>query len=234
DLAVGDAVMAVVVPTGAHGAYSEYLAVPAESVARIPAGAGYAAASTLPMNGLTARLALDRMALEPGATLAVTGAAGAFGGYVIQLAKAEQLRVIVDAAEQELPLVRDLGADVVVRRGDGVAERILGAEPGGVDAVADGAVHNELVSRAVRDGGQIATVRGFKGDDQALERGVVFHPVLVVDYHREPAKLDGLRKQVEEGVLRLRVARTLPADQAAEAHRLLEAGGVRGRLVLEF
>ncbi|GAA4888832.1 NADP-dependent oxidoreductase [Streptomonospora salina] len=234
DLAVGDAVMAVVVPSGSHGAYSEHLVVPAESAARIPAGAGYAAASTLPMNGLTARLALDRMALEPGATLAVTGAAGAFGGYMVQLAKAEGLRVIADAAEKDEQLVRDLGADTVVRRGDDVAARILDVEPGGVDALADGAVQDELVGPAVRDGGRIATVRGFQGDEETLKRGVVVHPVLVVDYHRAQAELDGLRAQAEDGALSLRVARTFPADQAAEAHRLLEAGGVRGRLVLEF
>ncbi|MUL41150.1 NADP-dependent oxidoreductase [Streptomonospora sp. PA3] len=234
DLAVGDAVMAILVPRGAHGAYSEQVVVPAESVARIPAGADYAAASTLPMNGLTARLALDRMALEPGATLAVTGAAGAFGGYIIQLAKAEGLRVIADAAPEDERLVRELGADAVVPRGDGVADRIREIEPAGVDALADGAVQNELVGPAVRDGGRITTVRGFRGDDATRGRGVVFHPVLVVDYHREHDKLDALGKQAEEGVLSLRVARTLPADRAAEAHRLLEAGGVRGRLVLEF
>ncbi|QBI53570.1 NADP-dependent oxidoreductase [Streptomonospora litoralis] len=234
DLAVGDAVMAVVVPSGSHGAYSEQLVVSVESVVPVPVGADYAEAATLPMNGLTARMALDAMALEPGQTLAVTGAAGAFGGYMIQLAKAEGLRVIADAAADDEQLVRDLGADVVVPRGDDVADRIREAEPGGVDALADGAVQNELVSPAVRDGGQMATVRGFKGDDAAKERGVVFHPVLVMHYNREQAKLDALRKQAEAGVLTLRVARTFPADHAAEAHRLFESGGVRGRLILEF
>jgi NADPH:quinone reductase len=48
------------------------------------------------------------------------------------------------------------------------------------------------------------------------------------------AALDLLRRQVEEGLLTLRVARTFPAEEAAEAHRLLERGGVRGRLVLTF
>ncbi|WP_324276296.1 zinc-binding dehydrogenase [Blastococcus brunescens] len=48
------------------------------------------------------------------------------------------------------------------------------------------------------------------------------------------AALDRLRQQVEEGVLTLRVAQTLAAEQAAEAHRMLERGGVRGRLVLTF
>ncbi len=45
-------------------------------------------------------------------------------------------------------------------------------------------------------------------------------------------KLDRLRVQAEDGVITLRVARTLPLDQAPEAHRLLESGGSRGRIVL--
>lgn len=89
DLAVGDHVMGIVVPSGAHGGYREDIVLPAGSVARVPAGVGDVAASTLPMNGLTARLALDLMDLQPGQVLAVTGATGAFGGYVVQLAKAE-------------------------------------------------------------------------------------------------------------------------------------------------
>src|SRR5207249_1735149 len=58
DLAIGDHVMAIVLPQGSHGGYSEMLVVPVESVARVPAGASDVEASTLPMNGLTARLAL--------------------------------------------------------------------------------------------------------------------------------------------------------------------------------
>ncbi|MDA0566045.1 NADP-dependent oxidoreductase [Streptomonospora sp. S1-112] len=236
DLAVGDRVMAVVVPDGAHGAYSESLVLPAESVVRAPSGADHAAAATLPMNGLTARLALDVLDLRPGQTIAVTGAAGAFGGYVVQLAKADGLRVVADAAPKDEQLVAELGADVVVPRGAGVAERIREAVPEGVDALADGAVLDAAVSGAVRDGGGIVTVRGYDGADDppAAARGITYHPVLVVRYARERAKLDRLRQQAEDGVVTLRVARTLPAEEAPEAHRLLEAGGVRGRLVLEF
>src|SRR5207302_108410 len=185
DLHVGDHVMAIVLPHGSYGAYSELLVMPAESVARVPAGAGDVEASTLPMNGLTARLALDLLDLRPGQTLAVTGAAGCFGGYAVQLAKADGLRVVADASAADTELVRSLGADDVVPRGDDVAARIREIVPEGVDAVADGAVQNELVVPAVRDGGAVATVRGFSGD---AERGITFKPVWVRDYAREQAK----------------------------------------------
>jgi NADPH:quinone reductase-like Zn-dependent oxidoreductase len=223
--------MGIVVPTGAHGGYREDLVLPGDSVVPAPKGADAVAASTLPMNGLTARFALDLMALAPGQVLAVTGAAGAFGGYVVQLAKADGLTVVADASEADEDLVRGLGADVVVRRGDDVAERIRARFPDGVDGLADGAVQDALVFPAVRDGGAVTTVRGYRGDGQ---RGLRVFPTLVRRVAQDRAALDRLRQQAEDGVLTLRVARTVPAEQAAEAHRLLEAGGVRGRLVLTF
>ena len=122
---VGEQVMAIVVPTSKHGgAYVDELVVPATQVVRTPADVDFVAASTLLMNGLTARLVLEQLAVPTGGTIAVTGAAGAFGGYVVQLAKADGLRVVADAAEADEELVRGLGADEVVRRGDDVAERI--------------------------------------------------------------------------------------------------------------
>lgn len=230
-LAAGDRVMAIVIPQGGHGGYSEYVVLPAESVAAAPAGTSHAEASTLPMNGLTARLGLDLLGLPASATLAVTGAAGCYGGYTVQLAKADGLTVIADASDRDADLVRSLGADVVVARGDDVWQRIREAVPGGVDALADGAVMHTLALPAIRDGGGLAAVRGWQGE---TERGITIHPVWVREYWKEQAKLDRLRQQVESGQVTLRVAKTFPAHQAAEAHRVLQAGGTRGRLVLEF
>ena len=231
DIEVGEHVMGIVVPTGAHGGYREDIVLPARSIARVPAGASDVAASTLPMNGLTARLALDTMALQPGQVLAVTGAAGSFGGYVVQLAKADGLTVVADASEADEDLVRELGADVVVRRGGDVAAAIRERYPDGVDGLADGSVQDALVLPAVKDGGAVATVRGYRGDGSRELRVL---PTLVRRVAQDRAALDRLREQVEKGELTLRVAQTFPAADAAEAHRRLEAGGVRGRLVLAF
>jgi NADPH:quinone reductase len=230
-VAVGDLAMGIVVPFGPHGGYRENKVLSGDSVVRAPKGATAVEACTLPMNGLTARLALDHMALRPGQVLAVTGAAGAFGGYVVQLAKADGLTVVADASEADEQLIRDLGADLVVRRGDDVAARIREHFPDGVNGLADGSVQVALVLPAVRDGGAVATVRGYRGDGQ---RGLRVFPTRVYQLAEDRAALDRLRQQVEDGVLTLRVARTFRAEQAAEAHRTLERGGVRGRLVLTF
>jgi NADPH:quinone reductase len=92
-------------------------------------------------------------------------------------------------------------------------------------------VLNELVIPAVRDGGAMTAVRGFKA---VPERGIQFSATWVRDYDEEFEKLDRLRQQVESGVLTLRVADTYPPERAGEAHARLEAGGTRGRLVIEF
>lgn len=231
DLRPGDHVMAIVIPDGSHGGYSELIAVPADSVARVPAGATDAEASTLPMNGLTTLQALDLLDLKPSQVLAITGAAGAVGGYAVQLGRAAGLRIIADAAADDEQLVRELGADTVVERGPEFAERVRAIVPDGADGLIDAALLDQAAVPAVRDGGKVATVRGFQGEPG---RGVTFYPVSVRRYARERAKLDRLRAQVEAGEITLRVADILPAEQAAQAHRMLEAGGIRGRLVLTF
>ena len=180
---------------------------------------------------MTARRSLDLLNLSPGQTLAVTGAAGAYGGYLIQLAKAEGLIVVADAAEKDEQLVKSLGADIVVRRGRDVATRFRECFPGGVDGLADGAILNELVIPAVRDGGAFTSLRGFEGKPQ---RDIRFFKTFVFEYYGEFDKLDQLRQRVEDGTLTLRLAATYPVEQAAEAHRRLETGGTRGRLVIEF
>ena len=228
---IGDRVMAMVVPRASHGAYREQIVLDQRAVVAAPSWSRHVEACTLPMNGLTAQLSLDLLNLSEGQTLAVTGAAGAYGGYVMQLAKVAGLIVIADASDTDRELVASLGADFVVERGDDVADRIRHQFPDGVDGLADGAVLNELAVPAVRDGGAFTAVRGYEG---AAERGISFSTTFVRTYDGELEKLQGLRELAEVGTLSLRVADTYSPDRASDAHERLEAGGTRGRLVIEF
>ncbi|WP_377273868.1 zinc-binding dehydrogenase [Peterkaempfera sp. SMS 1(5)a] len=145
----------------------------------------------------------------------------------------------VDASPTDEELVRSLGADIVVPRGPGVARRILHALPGGVDALVDAAAIGSAASApAVRDGGTIVALLDegphALSPTELRRRSLRTLMAFVPDYLGDRSRLDRLRAHTEAGRLTLRVARTFPAEHAPQAHRLLEAGGTRGRLVLQF
>ncbi|MFE2643795.1 NADP-dependent oxidoreductase [Streptomyces nigra] len=238
-LSVGDRVVALVNPTLRNGGgYAEQVVLPGSWVVPSPAGADDAEAATLPLNGLTALRALDQLDLPTGSTVAVTGAAGAVGGFAVQLAKVAGHRVLADASPTDAQLVAALGADDVVPRGSGVAEEFRAHAPDGVDAVVDAAVIGTPLLGAIRKAGRLAFVRGVSGQrafEKAAERqGVQLFATFVHDYDGRADKLGLLCRLAGEGRLTLRVAGRFPPEEATHAHRLLESGGVRGRLILEF
>ena len=233
-LGVGDEVMAAVSPRRPEGgAQQELVLAPAASVVPIPDGATLTEAATLPMNGLTARLGLELLGLNEGETLAVSGGAGQLASYVIPLAKEHGLRVIADAKPEDEDLVRSFGADVVVPRGQGFTDAVLEAAPDGVDGLYDTALLRRAAFPAIRDGGQIVVVRGWDGDE-VEDRGIRVHPVMVATALERTDWLEELRRLASEGRLRLRVAKEFPPEQAAEAQRVMDAGGLRGRAVIVF
>jgi NADPH2:quinone reductase len=228
----GDRVAAMTrfIPDG-RGAHAELVVVHGESAAAVPEGLGLIEAATVPMNGLTVRLALDTLGLAPGSLIAVSGAAGAVGGYATQLAAAEGLRVIAIVSPADEELVRGLGAEAVVLRGPGAAAGIRQLAAGGVDGLIDAANVGGALLPAVRDGGRVVAVRAFDGEP---EREISVELISVRTYLRRPVELGALLRLAGSGALTPRVAETYAPSQAAEAHRRLEAGGVRGRLVLEL
>ena len=231
-LAAGDEVMAVVLPRRPEGgAQAGLVVVPAASVVPIPAGATFEQAATLPMNGLTAFRGLELLGLAPGATLAVTGGAGLLASYVIPLARSQGLRVLADAKPEDRALVERFGAEVVPR-GDGLVEALLEAAPGGVDAVYDTAHLGRSIFPAIRPGGALAYVRTWDGEE--VEGGVRIEPVRVAEVLERTAWLRELAERAGAGELELRVAATFAPEQAADAHRLMAAGGLRGRAVIVF
>lgn len=122
---------------------------------------------------------------------------------------------------------------VTILRAESLVNELVRKEtPDGVDGLLDTAGIADQAIRAVRDGGRVATSVG--GVQVPVERGIETRNTFVPQYAREHANLDLLRELAEKGSLTPRVARTLAAEQAQAAHRLVEAGGLRGRVVLIF
>ncbi|MFB9626733.1 NADP-dependent oxidoreductase [Nonomuraea helvata] len=225
---VGDDVIALVarleLPVKAQ---AEYVVVDASAVALAPRGCTAAEAATIPLNALTAWQSLDRAGVGPGRTLLVTGAAGAVGGYLVELAALRGARVVAVAGAGDKELVRRLGAEWFVPRGEDVASSVRALVPGGVDAVVDAAVLGLAALDAVRDGGVFIALSA--GVAPVALRGT---DVATVFFRSDADQLAEVVRLVEAGRLTLRVADTYPLEKVADAHARIVAGGLRGRLVL--
>ena len=151
---------------------------------------------------------------------------------MIGLAREQGLRVIADAKPEDEELVRGFGADVIVPRSDDFSAAVLAVEPAGVAAVFDTALLNADAFGAIRDGGGLTVVRGWDGGQPP--RGIDVHPVMVRDVLERTEWLEHLREMASDGRLQLRVAGRYRPEEAAEAHRLMDAGGLRGRALIVF
>lgn len=234
-LAIGQPVMGIVNsrrPRG--GGQVEYIALPAASVVAVPNGFDLALAATIPMNGLTAKLSVDFLALSKGAPILVTGGAGALGGYVIQLARHAGLRVIADAKDSDRALFGQLGVSDIVPRGDGMNAAVRALCPDGVAGAIDCACLNDTAAALVRDGGPFVSVRKslVLGATHAARLRHTY--VSVTEHTDDHAELQWLAARWAEGTLTPRVEVRLPCTAAIEANRRVEAGGLRGRVVLTF
>jgi NADPH:quinone reductase-like Zn-dependent oxidoreductase len=176
-------------------------------------------------------MAIEILGLPPGSSVLITGGAGAMGGYSIQIAKYFGLKVVADGNDADVDLLRKLGAQNVVPRGDAMVASVKQLHPNGVDGVIDAALLRDSVAPLVRDGGAAVSVRQTHlfADPRLRSANVG----VLGQMTNNPAMV-WLAEMLAKGVITARVAKALPAAQAVEAHKLVEAGGLRGRVVLTF
>jgi NADPH:quinone reductase-like Zn-dependent oxidoreductase len=219
--AVGDEVFGV----AAVGGYSEYALLdrPVAKPAALPAETAAAVVTV----GEAAFRVLKHLGLKAGQTLLVLGAGGSVGGIAVQLATARGITVIGTAADGDLGRLAGLGA-TAVRYGDGWAERVRAAAPGGVDAVVDTAGAG-LLPDAISLAGDRARVITI-ADGNFADHGIRFTGSDPAD--RAPEALPQLAALLASGKLTVPVWRTYPLAEAARAHADLDAGRNHGKLVL--
>jgi len=231
DLALGDEVLTHPLPLRHQGCWAEWLAAPAALVARKPAAVSWEMAAAFPVPALTADQALTEVAPVPaGEWVLVHGAGGVTGGLVVQLAVARGATVIATASPASAARVRGYGATVVVDYHDqGWPARVRDGTPGGrgvraaVNTARGGAA---TALQAVADDGRLATITG---DPPPAERGVTVADVYI---RADGSRLAALAGALADGLLSLRVAETLPLEDAATGLEDVVAGRAGGAIVL--
>ena len=221
--AAGDEVIGY---TDNRSSHAEYAVVAAEHLTAKPAGVPWEVAGSLHVAGCTAYAAVRAVALTPGDTLVVAGAAGGVGCLTVQLARLADATVIGLASDRHHDWLRS--KDVTpVTYGDGVADRIRSAAPK-INAFIDtfGAGYVRLALDLGVGPDRIDTIANFAA---AAEYGVKAEGNAAGASASTLAELAGL---VTAGTLEVPIAATFPLEAVRDAYRQLEQGHTRGKIVL--
>jgi len=224
-----------------HGSYAEYTLVPeddhAQPVAKIPDDVGDADAAALPTAGLTALASLEELRVGSGTTLLVLGATGGVGSLAVQIARARGARVIGTARSTNEQLARSLGVDeFVAYDADDVVDAVRRSHSKGVDAVLDLVDDADSIkpkADVIRADGRIVSTIGACDVDWFAARKIAAKNLVL--FETPASSHDGLRtlvKMLEEGRLRVPIAKERPLAEAAQALDESKEGRVDGKLVL--
>ncbi|MFD1408776.1 NADP-dependent oxidoreductase [Kroppenstedtia eburnea] len=205
--------------------YAEYVVVPTSQLVKKPKSMPWEEAGVLTASGQTAHTALQELGISKGDTVLIHAAAGGVGTFAVQLARAWGATVIGTASPRNHDYLRSLGA-IPVEYGEGLVERVSELAPKGVDVALDAAGEEALQASVelIHDKKRIGTLVAF---DLSEKLGTI-----PIRSKRSVSRLSELTQMYEQGLLRVVISQTFPLHQAADAHKAVETGHVRGKIVL--
>ena len=215
---------------GATGAFAQYAAVPAGTLARAPAGLSFEEAAALPLTAVSALEAVDeKMGAGKGRKILIHGGSGGIGTIAIPLAKHRGAYVATTVMAEAMGYVRDLGADKVIDFQKEAFEKALS----GYDFVFD-LVGGETYRKSfavLKKGGTIVSMLEQPDAELAARYGVT---ALFQMTQITTARLNRIAELVGSGVIRVKVDRVFPVEQVKEAFLARESGKVMGKVVLSI
>lgn len=234
------------------GCYAQQVAIDERQAARKPRTMTHHEAATIPLVGLTAWGALVIQGrLKRGDKALIHAGSGGVGTFAIQLAKALGAHVATTCSARNEALVRSVGADEVIDYRTTKFEEVLEGYDFVLDAI--GGETRERSLKILKRGGRLATmIGGFPaatkkhgpvlGAPIALGglislaiRGPLIHGVSIHNVLRESDArlLEPITALIEQGAIRAVIDRVYPLDEIAEAHRYIETGRARGKIVID-
>jgi NADPH2:quinone reductase len=212
-----------------HGTHASLVALPRGNVAAAGDGLPSAQLTTISLNGLTAWAALKELALEPGQTLVIAGAAGSVGGFALELAASRGIRVVAAVSQRDRGHVLSLGASDIAAREDGdIGAAVHKILPDGADALFDTTISlGSAGPGAIKDRGRHVT----STDPPESERGIRVKKIYGLP---DGDALQTLVDLAVAGQLHTPVAREFSVEEARLAYEEFASGPHRGQIVLVF
>lgn len=205
--------------------YAEFAIADEKACAHLPDCFDFVTAASLPCAALTGvQMIEEGVRPRKGQTVLITGATGAVGRFAVHAALAMGVSVVAAIRPTYFNEARQLGArDVISLEADDSSALFFDHV---ADTVGGPAVAN--LCRHIAPGGSIITVSTTPIDPTGLPAGPTFFA-----YHTDGLRLERIVNEVAAGDVKMPIARRLPLASAPEAHRLMERGGLRGKIVLE-
>ncbi|MEU4253039.1 NADP-dependent oxidoreductase [Amycolatopsis sp. NPDC026612] len=217
-------------PRAANG-YAEFVAAPALHLAPKPASLSHVEAAALPVAGLTAWQGLVHLGgVTAGDRVLIHGGGGGVGHIAIQIAKALGAHVLTTVSGSKREFAEGLGADEVIDYRTADFTEVAGD----IDVVLD-TIGGDTASRSLevlRPGGHLVTAVAEEDTELIAEFEAAGRRFSGIAVDPDPVALRQLVELVEQGRLRVHVQETFPFDRIADAHRLIERGHLRGKIVL--
>jgi alcohol dehydrogenase len=215
--------------SGGSGSFAEFVAAKISTLASVPQKGTLVEIAALPLVGASALQAIEQhIKLQRGQKILIHGGAGGIGSVAIQVAKSLGAYVATTARADERAYVQELGADEVID----YKKEMFEAKLKNFDAVFDtiGGDTMEKSFTVLRKGGMLVSMVGQPNPELAQKAGVM---AIGQSTHVTTEVLKRLAQLVDSGAIKVRVAKVYPLEKAKEAFQLVEAGHLRGKVVLE-
>ena len=229
--AVGDKVAGFIGFPLQGGGYSQYVVVPETLLTLVPDAITLEAAAALPLAGQTAVQALDKAGVKEGQRVLILAGAGGVGHIAVQVALAAKAEVFTTCSEANLDYLATLGAHAVNYQFAPVSERVEDVDVL-IDLVGGDAALDAL--KCLKDGATVVTVPTISAEmicEKAKMLGFEATGMLV---DPNPEQLDALVYMVSVGLLKTEIQHVYPMDNVADAHRQIETGRTRGKVLLDM
>ncbi|HET7118662.1 MAG TPA: NADP-dependent oxidoreductase [Hanamia sp.] len=212
-----------------NGTYAEYVVVKANQVNSKPKSINHDKAAAVPLAGLTAWQGLfDFGQLKAGQKVLIHAAAGGVGAYAVQFAKWKGAYIIGTASEENIDFLYDLGANEVI---DYKTEKFENKVKG-VDLVFDlvGGDTQKRSLKVIRKGGRLITTMQPQNQEAAKLKDIHVEGFMAQSL---PEELQQIADLIDSGKMKPVISQIFPLKEAAEAHRKIEGGHTRGKIVLK-
>jgi NADPH2:quinone reductase len=225
-----------------HGAYAEHTVVApgvqTEPLAPIPDGVTDEQAAALPIAGITALRSLELLGVTPGQRLVVMGAAGAVGGYTVQMARGRGVHVIA-TVRGDADEARRLGAEEVYdTEAVDVVDALRTDHPDGVDAVLDLVNGSDVIRRdaeILKPGGGLVSTRYAADEEWFAERQIpAFNIATLTNPLSSPQGLTKVARMLADGTITARIHSIIRPDLIGEVFDKLRSGSLDGKTVIRF